>query len=140
MLTKEEIMATKEWQALNKLWKTMSAPQRNAVQEEFKCLTEFVKENVGHDPATDYLQKLSNEAREFLLAQTKAGEPNLYHSFMSLIGGSVFEKPEEAMGFYLLKYGKSRPYLTEQKPLVEEILALAWQQQLAQGFRPGEGF
>lgn len=133
-------MATEEWQALNKLWKTMTAAQRNAVQEEFRCLTEFVKKNAGRDPATEYLTELSSEARGFLEAQVKAGEPNLYYSFMSLIGGSLFEKEEDALAYYLLKYGRSRPYLKERQDQVKEILSLAWKRQIAQGFRPGEGF
>lgn len=140
MLSKEEIIETKEWQALNKLWKTMSAAQRAGVQEEFRCLTDFVKEHVGRDPTTEYLQALSPEARKFLLEQTKAGEPNLYHSLMSVIGGSIFEREEDVLAYYLLKFGRSRPYLKENEPLVQEILSLCWKTQLAQGFRPGIGF
>ncbi|MCD8160623.1 MAG: hypothetical protein LUE61_05485 [Clostridiales bacterium] len=140
MLSKEEIIATKEWQALNRIWKTMTAAQRSAVQEEFRCLTDFVKENVGRDPATAYLEDLSPEARKFLQDLVKAGEPNLYHSLISVIGGSLFEKQEDVLAYYLLKFGKSRPYLAENLPLVEEILALCWKQQLERGFRPGEGF
>ncbi len=140
MLSKEEIIATKEWQSLNRIWKTMTAAQRATVQEEFKCLTDFVKANVAKDPATSYLDGLSPEARKFLLDEVKAGEPNLYHSLMSVIGGSLFEKQEDVLAYYLLKYGKSRPYLSENLPLVEEILSLCWKRQLEQGFRPGEGF
>lgn len=141
MKSKEEIIASPEWQALNRLYKGMTKQQREALGQEFQLLSAFIKENVGRgDPATEYLDELSPAARAFIKARTAEGEPNLYRRFLSLIGGSVFEKPEEAMAYYLLRFSRNQPYLTEHKAEVEEILALAWKHQLAAGFRPGEGF
>lgn len=141
MRSKEEIIASPEWQALNRLYKGMTKPQREALSQEFQLLSAFVKENVGRgDPATGYLEELSPEARAFLQARTAEGEPNLYRRFLSLIGGSVYEKPEDALAYYLLKFSRKQPYLTEHPAEVEEILALAWKHQLAAGFQPGEGF
>lgn len=144
-MTRDELKQTKEWQALNTIWKTMSKEQRGTMMEEFKCLTHFIdthaKPPVNYD-AMDaaYKDALSAEAAEFAREREQQDHRNLYAEFMKLIGGSTFEEPEKVLFFYTLKYGRTCPWIQDYPDEVMEILDLAWKRQVERGFVPGEGF
>lgn len=143
-MTREQLKQTKEWQALNTIWKTMSRQQREQIMEEFKCLTHFIDAHarpVRDEAAIDanYKTELSPEAAAF--AQEREAENcNLYADFLKLIGGSTFEGQDQVLFFYNLKYGKKYPWLQDYPDEVAEILDLAWKRQVQRGFVPGQGF
>lgn len=143
-MTREELKKTREWQALNAIWKTMTKEQRHKILGEFKYLTQFINRNAT--PPVDcaaedaaYQEALSTEAAAFARAREAEGH-NLYAAFLRLIGGSTFESPDKVLFFFQLKYGARCPWLQEYPDEVAEILDLAWRRQVARGFVPGEGF
>lgn len=144
-MTRDELKQTKEWQALNTIWKTMTPQQRGAMTEEFKCLTHFIDAHarppVNYD-AIDaaYQDALSPRAAAFAREREGQDHQNLYAELMKLIAGSTFEGPEKVFFFYKLKYGKSCPWVQDSPDEVMEIVNLAWNRQVERGFVPGEGF
>ena len=134
-MDREALKRTAEWQALNRIWQTMTREQRAGVQGEFKTLSALIQ-RLGEPQPTPmpkavsahqgYLEELSPEARDFLRQLAQEGEPNLYHSFQAVIEGGVFESPREVADYYYLKYQRKRPYLVEKRPLVMEILEVCW--------------
>lgn len=143
-MTRDELKQTKEWQALNTIWKTMTKDQRSQILNEFKCLTQFINQNatppVDHAAEDrDYQKALSPAAAAFAQTREQEGQ-NLYQTFLKLIGGSTFEGPDKVLFFFHLKYDKRCPWLQEHPDEVGEILDLAWKRQVARGFVPGEGF
>lgn len=143
-MTREQLKQTKEWQALNTIWKTMSRQQRGQIMEEFKCLTHFIDANakpMRNEAAidADYKAVLSPEAAAFAREREAEG-CNLYADFLKLIGGSTFEGQDQVLFFYNLKYGKNYLWLQDYPDEVAEILNLAWKRQVERGFVPGQGF
>lgn len=144
MLTRDQLKQTKQWQALNAIWKAMSPQQRQAIGPEFQCLSDFIRDNTKPpvDYAAedaDYKSHLSNDASRFAQEREEAGQ-NLYTGLMKIIAKSTFESPEKVMVFFDLKYKNKYPWVTENRDELLEILDLVWNRMLERGFIPGEGF
>jgi hypothetical protein len=144
MLTRDQLKQTKEWQALNVIWKILTPQQKAAVEGEFQQLSAFIQSNTK--PPVDYSaqdaaykDQLSNDALAFAQAQEAEGR-NLYQGFLTLISKSTFESPEKVMIFFDLKYQKKYSWVTENRDELLEILNLAWSRSVQRGFIPGEGF
>ncbi|MCD8145929.1 MAG: hypothetical protein LUD84_01405 [Clostridiales bacterium] len=144
MLTREQLKQTKQWQALNAIWKTLTPQQRQSIGPEFQCLSDFIRDN-SRPPAdyaaedADYQSHLSNDACRFAKEREAAGQ-NIYDGLMKIISRSTFESPEKVMVFFDLKYKRKYPWVTENRDELLEILDLVWNRLVERGFVPGEGF
>ncbi len=125
-----DVKNTKEWQALNKIWKSCSAEQQSQLRGEFQLLTDRIRRTY-HASADEYgyLRGISQEAKDFVISEVKRGHKNIYHSVMAIIQNRPGLDQQELMEFYLSKYGEKRPYLVENKALVEEVVNLCWKRQ-----------
>lgn len=74
-----------------------------------------------------YLDFVSNKSKEFVINLVKQGEPNLYHSVMAVINNKQNISKAELNKLYFRKYEKKRPYLLENRELVEEVLKFCWE-------------
>lgn len=133
MTNKEDfVKSSKEWQALNKIWKSCTQEQKNALHNEFKLVSSFVSEKVGLkfiggcDDSFRYLNPLSDEAKQFVISLVAKGEPDLYHSIMAVLNNKRGATKEEIKEFYYKKYEFKRPYLKENCQLVDEVMELCW--------------
>lgn len=144
MLTREQLKQTRQWQALNAIWKTLTTQQRQAIGPEFQCLSDFIRDN-SRPPVdyaaedADYQSHLSNDACRFAREREAAGQ-NIYDGFKKIISRSTFESPEKVMVFFDLKYKQKYPWVTENRDELLEILDLVWNRLVDRGFVPGEGF
>ncbi len=73
-----------------------------------------------------YLDSVSAEAKKFVQDLVSRGEANLYHSVMSTMSTVPNLTSEEFSNFYLKKLGSQRPYLLENRQLVDEIIDCCW--------------
>lgn len=132
MTQEEMIKSTKEWKALNLIWKRCSSEQRVMLRSEFEIVSKFIKENVcttGKVAPKDgygYLNALSIEAKQFIILKVNSGERNIYHSIMSVLDNKPDLTKNEVKKYYFERFSRSRPYLEENRELVCEILNLCW--------------
>lgn len=75
-----------------------------------------------------YLDSLSNEAKQLVISLVEKGEPNLYHSFMSVLNQKKDITKEDVHNFYYVKNSHRRPYLDKNRNLVDEVFELCWNQ------------
>lgn len=73
-----------------------------------------------------YLDTLSPAAKELVVTHVENGETNLYHSLMSFIKNREGSSKEDIIKFYFNRYGGARPYLVQNRHLVEEIIDFCW--------------
>lgn len=73
-----------------------------------------------------YLDSVSAEAKKFVQDLVSRGEANLYHSVMSIMSTAPNLTPKEFSDFYMEKLGSQRPYLLENRQLVDEIIDCCW--------------
>jgi hypothetical protein len=130
------IKESKEWQALNSIWKSCSPEQKEALRSDFEVITSFFKKNSyrltspNDEESVDtyyYLEPLSEEARAFLMQIVGQGGKNLYHSFMSYLDAKDDMDKSAVLESYYKRFAAKRPYLIENKALVSEIFDLCWQ-------------
>ena len=137
MTQEERIKNTKEWKSLNNIWQKCTKEQREALRGDFRTIVEFIKlyaRSCNQDP-NSYLDPLSKDAKDFVLDLLSIGEVNLYHSIMSVINnkrknGTPFSSKEELIRFYFDKYSEKRPYLEDNRYLVEEVIDLCWRRSM----------
>ena len=131
IMTKEDfVKSSNEWKALNRIWKSCTAEQRDVMRNEFELVGKFIGQKVGlkfHSESDDefrYLNSISDEAKQFVISLVEQGEPNLYHSIMSVLSNKRNATKEEIKDFYFMKYGIKRPYLYIKRELVDEVIEL----------------
>ena len=87
------------WQALNRIWKAIPTAAREAVKDDFKLLTDFVKESCEPKPAIPaeapvqaeyafenrYLDGLSKAAKGYALSRLIAGRGDAYREIMDFV-------------------------------------------------------
>ena len=135
-MDKSFIRSTSEWKALNKIWTTCSQEQRKLLEAEFRFLTEFIRDNTAPrfmDTVTDgftYLQGLSSGAQALIIGKIQDGEPNIYHSIMSVMDGKGDEDKSTIQKYYYEKYGEKRPYIKENWSLICEIFDFCWNKRM----------
>lgn len=74
-----------------------------------------------------YLDGVSTAAKRFVQDLVDQGEVNLYHSIMSIMPASPYLTAKELSDFYLKRFGSKRPYLLENRQLVDEIIGYCWE-------------
>ena len=125
---------TKEWKALNHIWKLSSPEMRESASDDFRMLAEYIRagkssgKRSGETPA--YLSELSNRCITFVLSN----QPNIYHSIMSILDKHSFSSCDELVSFYIKKYGNTRPYIVKNKELLEEVASLCWTRYFQDGY------
>ena len=124
--------SSNEWQALSRIWKSCTVEQRDALRNDFELVSKFVSQKVSlkfyseFDDEFRYLNSLSDAAKQFVISLVEKGEPNLYHSIMAVLNNKRSSTKEEIKNFYYAKYETKRPYLIEERKLVEEVMELCW--------------
>ena len=143
MLNRDQLKQTKQWQALNSIWKQLTPQQKEAITPEFQLLSDFIRQTV--QPPRDYAaedasyqSELGNDALAFA-KQREAEGMNVYDGLLKLVSRSTFEGPDKVLFFFELKYGKKYPWVRENRDELTEIIALVWKRLLERGFVPGEG-
>lgn len=133
IMTKEDfVRSSNEWQALNRIWKSCTAEQRNEMRNDFELVSKFISQKVGSkfrsesDDEFGYLNSISDEAKQFVISLVEQGEPNLYHSIMAVLNNKRGATKEEIEKFYFAKYEMKRPYLYDKRELVDEVMELCW--------------
>lgn len=129
-----EYKNSKEWTALNNIWKNMSKKQQDENLDNFKIVSDLIKLHRTIEQSTDarddyqYLDELSPETKQLVIDLVNSGEKNLYHSIMAMIGvkGGEFESTEQLWDYYSKRLGKTRPYICEFEPQVRELIELCW--------------
>ena len=135
-MDKSMIRSTPEWKALNQIWTTCSQEQRKLLETEFRFLTEFIRANTAPrfiEPVTDgfaYLQGLSSGAQSLIIEKIKVGEPNIYHSIMSVMDRKGEQDKNSIQRYYYEKYGEKRPYIKENWSLICEIFDFCWNKRM----------
>lgn len=129
----DPIKDTPQWKALNSIWKSCSKEQQELLMKDFKVLGEFIRKRTyikQKDKSNDvypYLNALSKEAKDFIITIVDKGDKNIYHSVMAVLGSKLHWNKEKIIEFYFKKYGRKRPYIIENEPLVREIIDLCWE-------------
>lgn len=125
----QDYKTTREWQALNRIWKNSSKEVQQNCYEDFKLITQMIQSNCSHRTersrernGNGYLNSLSEAAKGFIHSHS----PNLYHSFMAVLDNTAFDSEEKLIEYYLEKYRAKRPYLEEHQELVREVGALCF--------------
>ena len=133
---------SKEWNCLNDIWKSIPKEYRESNMENFKYLSNFIKESYeckGNFPMEDndfkYLEGVSYEARQLVIDLINDGKKNLYHSIMAIIEchKELFSTPEDLWEYYKTRYGVTRPYIMEYENEVFEIIQLCFQKMCDKG-------
>ncbi len=143
MLSREQLKQTEQWQALNQIWKVLTAEQRGTVGASFQLLSNFIQTTI--EPPKDYTAEDASYKEELssggalFAEELERGGLNLYDGFLKIIARSTFESPEKVMVFFDLKYKSRYDWVTENRDEVLEILDLAWRRLVERGFVPGEG-
>ena len=127
-----KIKKTKEWNALNAIWKACTTEQKTQLKSDFKVVAKFIREkhslntqsSVDHNYA--YLNGISEEAKHFVISVVDKGEKNIYHSIMAILSTKSQLRKEELKAYYFQKYRTKRPYLIENSGLVTEVINLCW--------------
>ena len=127
-----------EWQALNKIWKTLSKEDRTKLSNDFKLISNFIETNIHaedksketkNDDNYKYLSSLSEKCIEFIINN----KPNLYHSMMAVLDSHNFSDCKEFADFYFKKYKTERPHIAKNKNFVKETAELCWQRYYVEG-------
>lgn len=143
-MKKDIIRSTPEWNALNKIWKSCTKEQQQFLEPEFRLLTDFVRANTVPrftTPAPDqygYLQGLSAGAQALIIDKIQEGEPNLYHSIMSVIDGKLTQGKDSLQEYYYEKFGSKRAYIKENWSLVCEIFDFCWKKNIQKNSKKGQ--
>ena len=127
-----------EWQALNKIWKTLSKEEQTQLSCDFKLISKFIETNIHtKDKAKEtkkndkyeYLSPLSQKCTEFIISNN----PNMYHSMMAVLASYNFADCKEFTDFYYNKYKTERPHIAKNKNFVKETAELCWQRYYIEG-------
>lgn len=127
-----------EWQALNKIWKSLSKDSQAQLSEDFKLISGFIEKNQHvstNNRKTDkedyaYLAPLSDKCIGFILSNN----PNMYHSMMAVLNSHNFADYNEFVDFYYKKYKESRPHIAKNKNFVKETAELCWKRYYEEGY------
>lgn len=130
MVQEDKIRNTPVWQSLNEIWKFCSQEQRAMLSDDFEVVASFIRKHtyIRSDDADEYryLNGISSEAKQFVISLVDKGERNIYHSIMSVLMNKPNMTLEALEEYYFDKFGERRPYLSENAPLVREVIALCW--------------
>ncbi len=108
----EEYKKSEEWQALNNIYKSLPQIYNKAIYRTLKHYLRFCKKMKPLKTSNNYQKKelindqykylnpLSTETQELILALIDEGEKNLYHSIMAVIGGTVTFKSVNEVWYY----------------------------------------
>lgn len=121
-----------EWNALNAIWKSCSPEQRSMLKSDFEIVAKFIKKHHYHKCSVsandyyEYLNGISDEAKQFVISAVNEGEKNIYHSVMAILSNKPNLSEKELEEYYFNKYGSKRLYLLENTSLVCEVISLCW--------------
>lgn len=121
-----------QWMALNRIWKSCSSDQRKELYNDFEIVSNFIINKLDRSPSMNcedqfrYLDELSPDAKRFVIHLLDNGEPNLYHSIMSVIHNNRSLSLTELVMIYFEKFSIKRPYVKDNRILVEEVIELCW--------------
>ena len=99
-----------EWQALNKIWKSLSKDTQTQLSEDFKLISKFIETNIHaedksketkNDDNYKYLSSLSEKCIEFIINN----KPNLYHSMMAVLDSYNFSDCKGGDSFQFVRNG-----------------------------------
>ena len=142
---------SKEWMALNNIWKSMSKEQKDENFDKFKVVSDLIKshysmensliakvEEKGLEDDYRYLDELSFESKQLVIALVNKGEKNLYHSIMATIESNrgKFNSVEQFWEYYSKRFGKSRPHIYSFEPQIKEIIELCLFRMDRKGINP----
>ena len=158
-LTMDDYRTSKEWLALNNIWKSMASNIRENNIADFKILTEFIKENChqctetapiatgqlqelvkkrGYSPTYNYLNDLSPQTKQLVIDLVNDGDKNLYHSVMAIIEThrGQFSSVDDLWKYYSKRYGNSRSYIYTYEEEIREIMELCLARMDERGINP----
>lgn len=140
----EDYRASKEWQALNRIWKAVPAAAREGVKEDFRLITERLRQEyrpapvlredqavpapaLGETAAVEdsyeeenYLAGLSAAARRLALSALTKDGFNLYACLMRLISQTKAADADELWDAYVSQHDAEE----EQEEPLREIMEL----------------
>ena len=132
-MAEDYIKNTPEWKALNHIWKSCTSEQQKENMANFELLSKFIRNYHGLRQSKlkdkdeyDYLNGVSPEAKQFVIKMIQQGETNLYHSIMAVIENKRDSGIDDISAYYFAKIGAKRPYLSENQPLVQELIESCW--------------
>ncbi|MBQ4089499.1 MAG: hypothetical protein IJC56_06435 [Clostridia bacterium] len=111
----EDYRNSREWQALNRIWKAVPAFARDNVKEDFRVITEMIKRPAQQEikkteaapaaptaaGATNFLAGLSADARKMALSLLTKEGFNLYDYLVELAAKSRAHDAEELFDAYV---------------------------------------
>jgi len=129
---------SKEWIALNNIWKNSTQEIKEKNIDDFKTLTNLIKKYCHpvaeplpkakrkYVPTYDYLNELSPETKQLVIDLVNDGDKNLYHSIMAIIEShrGQFSTVDDLWNYYSKRYGHSRSYIYTYEEEIREIMEL----------------
>lgn len=117
----ENYKVSKEWQALNRIWKTVPAAAREGIKEDFRIITEMIKyyqqpAEIKNEPVpekkpvsavqlpqgdTNFLMGLSGDAKKLALSLLTKEGFNLYDFLVDLAVKTKAADAEELFDAYV---------------------------------------
>ena len=131
------------WQALNRIWKAIPAAAREAVKDDFKLLTDFVKESGAPTQATPaeapapaeygfenrYLEGLSKAAKGYALSRLMTGRGDAYREILDFVSQNKLRDMDAARE----RYAAANEIPPESVPAVRELLCVCLERARMQG-------
>lgn len=128
----DDYKSSSHWQALNRIWKALAAPAREAVKDDFRLLTEMVKEKSDpssavpaeapakpeYDFENRYLDGMSKAAKAYALKCLTQEHRDVYKEISDLI---VTDKIRD-MDTLWEKYRAANGVASDGIPAVREIM------------------
>ena len=139
---------TKEWIALDNIWKSISRELKEQNREHFKIVAEMIKERyavvdteIEVDSLEDdyrYLNEVSPEAKQLVIDLVNDGDKNLYHSIMAVIEThrGEFTSINQLWQYYSKRFGKERSYIYRYEDEIREIIELCLIRMDRKGINP----
>ncbi len=131
------------WQALNRIWKAIPAAAREAVKDDFKSITDFIREKGEPAPAAPaeapapaeygfenrYLEGMSKAAKGYALSRLTAGRGDAYREILDFVSQNKLRDMDAAWA----RYAAENEIASESVPAVREILCVCLERARMQG-------
>jgi hypothetical protein len=131
------------WQALNRIWKAIPAAAREAVKDDFKLMTDFVKESGAPTLAAPaeapapaeygfenrYLDGLSKAAKGYALSRLMTGLGDAYREILDFVSQNKLRDMDAAWE----RYAAAIEIPPESVPAVRELLCVCLERARMQG-------
>ena len=128
----DDYKSSPNWQALNRIWKVLPPAARETVQDDFRMLTDLVKERrdpaegatpaakPGFDYENRYLDGMSRQTKRFALKRLTLKHTDVYQEIADLIAEQKIADMDALWDAYTAAHGAPG----EDEPALREIMCV----------------